>query len=478
MDSPKKDTLSRRWLGPMAVTILGLLCLLYKSPSPDLLSRYSWNFVAFLGLMLLWVVVSWWIALSGDRWDRLCSRLRAAPVIQLLLIALVCVGLLDLATGFVYDWYQVTRHHLVLSVQLAVGLVVVAMWVLSATRPSKVLSRIALVLVAAGAILVAAEAVFRLVLLEPALPQTEVDFERRISANWPRPIPVEKPREAFRILGLAGSFGQNAGYANYHYRLEELLRQESSRYEVVNLSSHQYELPDELVMLQRFGLRYQPDLLLHGFFVGNDFRAPGGEPLTFKGISVRAAEGLDAVRPNKLCVKGWLHNFWLATRDRPGKERRREPMGVHARDEFLLIEAARLRNTCYVYLNETREWAKAMAVLDRTREEVTRAGAQYVMVIHPAQFQVEPHVRTALSGRHRIDLGDYDMRKPQRFLGQYCKSRGVPCIDLLAAFEARGSEGGLFGSDDAHYNEKGNRLAASEILESLLGNELLTRRPD
>ena len=139
------------------------------------------------------------------------------------------------------------------------------------------------------------EAVFRAVILKPYIPTNEAQFEALISSGWPEPVPVDrKDPDQKRMIGLADSFGRAGGHENYNFLVGELANKGGRKLEVVNLSRGAYELEDELLLFQRFGPRYQPDVVLHAFFVGNDFMLPAGVYLDYGGVHVRAKTGIRA----------------------------------------------------------------------------------------------------------------------------------------------------------------------------------------
>ena len=106
-------------------------------------------------------------------------------------------------------------------------------------------------------------------------------------------------------------------------------------------------------------------------------------------------------------------------------------------------------------------------VLDQIAEETSRIGSILVIVIHPDQYQVESGLFHQICEKYDLHPKDFDLEKPQRLIAQYCDSRGIPYIDLLAAMRKHGSSGGLFRLNDSHYNSQGNLLAADEILKHL-----------
>ena len=338
----------------------------------------------------------------------------------------------------------------------------------------------------AGALLTC-EVVFRRFLVRPAVPTTEDGFRSQIASSWLNPIPIERREGRLRIVGLADSFGRAGELRNYHYLLEEKLRARGVPAEVVNVSAAAFEPVDELPALTRFGLRYRPDIVLHGFFVGNDFSTPRGTLVEFRGILMRELPGMASWLPHRLLLVKWVHHYAFAVLD--ALRRRLETAqlgglafaaqaggadtGTFSETEFLRIERERLeicrRRTATVWMAEP-----ALAILDDIRRATEQAGARYVLVIHPDQLQVEEPLRRRIAATFDVDVArDYDLTAPQNALLAYCASRQIPCLDLLPTFQATGADGGLYRLRDTHYSDAGNERAA-EAIHGFLREQRLT----
>src|SRR4051812_29196942 len=85
---------------------------------------------------------------------------------------------------------------------------------------------------------------------------------------------LQPPQGVFRILVIGDSFGWAGGMdGNYTAILEKSLNDVAPGrpVEVINASLPMSHTGDQLVLLKKFGLQFQPDLVLLGFFAGNDF---------------------------------------------------------------------------------------------------------------------------------------------------------------------------------------------------------------
>ena len=100
----------------------------------------------------------------------------------------------------------------------------------------------------------------------------EFEFEYRYNSEGFRDVEhsLRKPEGTFRILGLGDSFtfGVGAPYKQtYLARLETLLnqRQASGTVEVIKAGMPKYHPELERILLQHYGTRYEPDLVLVAF---------------------------------------------------------------------------------------------------------------------------------------------------------------------------------------------------------------------
>jgi hypothetical protein len=336
-------------------------------------------------------------------------------------------------------------------------------------RLRRVLRRTLGGIVAAALGFYAAELVFRTMVLVPLVPETERQFDRVIAATWPRPVAPRKDEGTLRILGLADSFGLAGGAHNYHFLLEEKLKERGLPVDVVNFSVAAYSPGEELLLLRRFGPDFRPDLVLHGFFVGNDFGLPRVETGRFRGIDVTRVPGAAGWLPRNLMLTRWLGRCWEGLEDRRARRRERDrglEAGSFSRERFLRIERVRL-GACRRPTGSGPAWPVTTELLDAIGAEARDQGAAHVMVVHPDQFQVEPELAREIMETYGLDAEEYEIDLPQQYLRAYAASRRLPVVDLTPAFREEGGRGGLYLPQDTHYNDRGNELAAEVLAETL-----------
>src|SRR5437870_1406674 len=89
-----------------------------------------------------------------------------------------------------------------------------------------------------------------------------------------RDYPLQKSPGTFRIVVVGDSFSWAGGLeGNYTALLKRMFerRDGSHKVDVINTGYPGTHTGEQLVMLKKYGLQYNPDLVILGFFAGNDF---------------------------------------------------------------------------------------------------------------------------------------------------------------------------------------------------------------
>lgn len=262
--------------------------------------------------------------------------------------------------------------------------------------------------------------------------------------------PYEKTpgRTRVVIVGDSISFGESIADER---TFAALLESRNPKYEVVNLSVGGYGTDQELIMLQREGLRYHPDVVILGFCLFSDFTdntlpsalfdARQPKPyFTWDGQKlVERDEHLRLSPPRE--VAQWLFDrsfLYNRVRVMLGMKRPPRQPGVWA-DRI----AAVMQN-----LPPAAELT--FHIIRRMRDLSRDAGAKFLVLIHPDRF--------AFSHRSRL-------------LRQFCFSpllEGIPIIELGARYRAAGLAFDTFAGDEpGHLTERGHEVTA-EVLATVL----------
>lgn len=275
------------------------------------------------------------------------------------------------------------------------------------------------------------------------------DFAIRVTTNSlglrGREI-APKGANTFRILSLGDSYAFGYGVEadeTYSEQLEQLLtanKGEADRFEVVNAAVIGYGTTQELRLLERHASAIDPDLVLLGFFSGNDFK----NNLVFSG------------RYRKTFHHPAL--VWLVGHSRL----------------FASIET-RLKNVEFKL-----RWREAVDLtMELIRELATvceHLGAPLaIMVIidNPDRF-VSYYERNVI--RLSLDRAiGYDPRRlHEEFVGSL-RSLGIPVLDTWAVLEAVDTRDGLTFPITEHWTSKTHGIIAQALREFLLTRGLVQR---
>jgi hypothetical protein len=260
----------------------------------------------------------------------------------------------------------------------------------------------------------------------------------------------EKPPGRARVVMLGDSIGYGAGVKDDE-TFSALLESRSGRYDVVNLSVGGYGTDQELIQLEREGLRYHPDVVVLNFCLFSDF-ADNALPSAL----------FDARQPKPYFT--WdgqglvLHDAHV----RLGPLRR---AAQWLSDQSHLFNRVRLLLGLRQRPRQPGVWADRMAavmedipkaaeltfhLIARMGEDTRHAGARLLVLVHPDEHAY----------LHR-----------SRLLHKFCGAPlldGITVVDLGARYHERGLAFGDFALDEpGHLTRRGHEVVA-ETLETLL----------
>jgi len=297
-----------------------------------------------------------------------------------------------------------------------------------------------------------------------------------------RDYPLQKTPGVFRILVLGDSYSWAGGReGNYTAVLERMFEHHdrSHKIDVINAGYSMTHTGEQLAMLRKFGLQYNPDLVVLGFFVGNDFvdADPDRKRIIVNGIYVdisRSHEhkllGYPIVPQSRLLLfLKQKYQIWEESRKAKTEAVAKQP-GSFSEETYLGIERSRLE-----FFNSSPSRLKHLqANVDYILQSISEMDAllksrniKLVVAIYPDEFQVNEPLLKAVFEKYKLKPEDYDLKFAQNLLRGFLESRGIPYIDFLERFQAEGKKKDLYILRDSHWNAAGNQLAAEILFENL-----------
>lgn len=323
------------------------------------------------------------------------------------------------------------------------------------------------------------------------------EFENRVKNNR-RGLhdierPLTKPENTFRVLILADSYGQ----AREVPLEENFARQLAARLnaaapdgitvDVINAGHFGLGTTQEYLYYREEGHRYDPDLVLLGFYAGNDV-VDNHAPL------IKAWNGVDRVEFPYFDPDGTLHQPGLAAQRRVFSWLRHNIYVVHTLSETLggtglpervevgepdTVTARALRVPAGVYLPPDAVWQDAWAVtgvaLDHLHNAVTADGAQLAVFIIPDRRQVhDEDWQTLLDRLPELNPAQLDRSRPTDTVLALLAARDIPALSLLDDFEQAGER--LYFAIDGHFTPEGHALTAQLLVAWLTESGLVPTR--
>lgn len=281
--------------------------------------------------------------------------------------------------------------------------------------------------------------------------------------------PVARTPGAYRILGIGDSFafGSRDPDGIYLRVLEARLLAEGRRVEVINTGVPGYNTLQEITHLRRFGLQFQPDLVLLGLFVTGDVIENHGD------VRLQVVAGELTSRPvDRLGRLLMASRIWrlLVVRG-----------VVHADDRgnvhrwFLDVERDRLRPCGRRPRPDIRHgYEVTERALVELRDLLRARGIDLVVLLIPDEVQVNPVVFEDTVATFGLARGDFDLDQPNRLLGEALARAGIASVDPLPDLREAQRTGPVYWPDDTHLNVQGAAVVASR-LASAVGPRI--RRP-
>ena len=288
-----------------------------------------------------------------------------------------------------------------------------------------------------------------------------------------------KPDNIFRILVLGDSFGVGAVPHSHHYTtvLEEQLEglEPGMQIEVCNLGMSRTAPQHYLSLLNQIGESLEPDLIMVGFFLGNDFQIDAVEdsfaspwdslmtyriPIRFYRMSQANAEFVSWAPKDekpKQTVPKYINDWRLEKPTMP-------------EEMYVRIQANRAQVFDKDRSDEQYEYAcKFVRQIAQVARKST--GRPLVVFIIPDHNQVDPEIRKEVdsyiqeNNRYKDWTADrWDVERPIQYLERELSSDDIVVMDLLPKLvKAKVELGRIYHLQNTHWNANGNRAAAEEL---------------
>jgi hypothetical protein len=293
--------------------------------------------------------------------------------------------------------------------------------------------------------------------------------------------PYRKPSGVRRIAILGDSMIVAVATAEKRTlvrRLEDMLDSDARgpAWEVLNFGVSSASPGEELVLYREVVARYDPDLVLCAFYVGNDLADNSPRltraPRLYFDMDEGGALKLLPFDASRSPVSEWLNwhsRFYVWQKEALSRLRNRLKSASGRTDPALLVFLDRQPEDPDV----AHAWALTSRIVGETKREVEGRGASFAMVLLPSAEQIYDDLWQA-AVRSSPDGPAFRRDNPERRMGEICREAGVPLVTMADAFRAAAPRASSADRDEwlfclgrYHFNDAGNSLAARVIASSL-----------
>ncbi|MEM7582930.1 MAG: SGNH/GDSL hydrolase family protein [Acidobacteriota bacterium] len=308
-------------------------------------------------------------------------------------------------------------------------------------------------------------------------------FVARVNSHGHRDaeVTLEKPAGTYRIMVLGDSFTMGANVRREEIYTEVLERQLNQRFEisfeVINTGVGGWSPFQYAQYFEHYGQPFDPDMILVGFFVGNDTynnsRKPQDLHTAVAGRRVRRGSRDTPPFSTRAKIFAYDHSslvrFFFNRRLFVIDDQRLRSRPEAGRDSGPFTEAYLKVQKRRLDRNHRRSPGKALRIdnaieqLGRIKDFAASAAIPLTIVLIPDENQINAALFAELVPGADA-RASYDLSMPQKVLLPEMERAGLDLLDLLPDF--LGHPRRLY-MNDTHWTPAGHRLAAERILETL-----------
>ena len=285
-------------------------------------------------------------------------------------------------------------------------------------------------------------------------PPNTQDYDFQLNSLGFKDLEPADPKQAYRVVAIGDSFAYGVvPYAhNYLTVLDDLLDRQGKPVEVVNMGIPRLDVLDYRQLLFDEGLGLDPDFVLVGFFIGNDFH-------------VRPRSGK---RPVSYVAEFFRYVLTIWPKQNVGLHptEYQDHQPTFSQGYFLKIREGQAQPYLAHNTLVERNLPNLVSVLKHMQETCEQQGIGMLVTLLPDELQVDQDLQRQVAAII-ADGRPVDWARPSLQIADALREAEIPVLDLLPAFVQRGKHLKLYKPRDTHWNIAGNRLAAELIQERL-----------
>lgn len=296
-----------------------------------------------------------------------------------------------------------------------------------------------------------------------------------------------------RILALGDSFTFGEGVdaeKTYAKVLEIILKKKftNKKIEVINSGVPGYGNDQELNFLKIKGVYYKPDLVLLGFYLGNDF----------------SDNEIGGIKRRRVKENGFLYDIYMEKKidediagrnselllchiDRYFKEKSLVYYLIKSRIDNLLWKLGIkkvydgyriLEKESFPYFENhltekyMRGFNLTINIIKEINKETIKSGAKFLVILIPAGFQVYEAAFDSAVTSYNLNKKDYSVDRLDSLVQEKLTAEEIPVLDLLPVLKDK-SENRLY--EWGHWTPKAHSIAADKIYKFIENAKIILK---
>lgn len=313
-------------------------------------------------------------------------------------------------------------------------------------------------------------------------------FDININSQGIRDVEHEYKRNFDRTRILFVGDSQTFGHGVQLNQAFAKLVENITGFETINAGCPGWGPDQSLIFLKQYGMRYHPDIVVLGLYIGNDLQDLAGSlNQKFVVSDTRTLfkllkEIILGQRQDSICrvVKSFLRfrfrvfSFFIDKSKVVYREFRRKFFKktdvLQHMPEFLKLLYVKRQ----YYSDDIRiEYDKMFGILNEFERYCKSNGIDFYVAIIPQRAQVSNKDWLDVLKVYNLSPELFDRRLPNSRIIEYCRSRGIKVSDASDAFAkyCESAKGQLYFSCDDHLNKKGHEITADTITNNIKGEQ-------
>lgn len=259
-------------------------------------------------------------------------------------------------------------------------------------------------------------------------------------------------------------------------KLENLLNENSGsniQYDVLNMGLSGTGPMPQVLLLEKKGIKYNPNIVIFNLYMGNDFiKVDFG---VSGNISIQIFENNDDLVDVEFEVTKIQRFKNFVFRNFFTYSYIMKVLNNIMSDESYGTDYLEAEIYKKQYTARTKEGLeKLKIILKHLKSYSDEKEIKLLVVLIPTKGQVDQEKFLEFVSKYEFDRSELELDKAQKIFLEFGKENNIKMLNLLPDFSKRNKNNTFYFEIDGHWNEKGHELAANLIYEKLINDGFIS----